>query len=240
MSVVRVVGAAAIAVAGMLLCGVRGCAATAEVPSFLLFGGTDLWRYGQFLYGGALWSPAGIDADGFTLKLLVNGGRYSYVSGDLQTDVHGTMASGAVMPGWRFIRDGLTVSVFAGPVVQDYRLSPYDPGSRLHGLYSGGQLATDIWYQPRAAIMVAVSGALASIGPTGFLRTALGYRIFDAMFVGPEAAALWCGDFQQVAVGGHVTAWRLGALEWSAGGGIAIDSDKRTGPYLRLGVSTKF
>ena len=177
---------------------------------------------------------------GFTLKLLVNGGGYSYNSGELQTDVHGTTLSGAAMPGWRFVRGGLTVTLFAGPVVQDYRLSPYDPGSRLHGLYAGGQFATEVWYRPTANIMAAVNGAVASIGPTGTLRGALGYRVFDAMFVGPETAMLWCGDFQQLEVGGHLTGWRLGALEWSAGGGWAINSDKRTGPYLRLGVSAKF
>jgi hypothetical protein len=38
--------------------------------------------------------------------------------------VNGTLSSGAVMPGWRFTGNRLTVSVFAGPVVQDYRLSP--------------------------------------------------------------------------------------------------------------------
>ncbi len=64
----RVVGAMAVAVASMLLCAVVGRAETAAPnnPSFLLFGGTDLWRYGDFLYGGTLWSPAGLNADGFT------------------------------------------------------------------------------------------------------------------------------------------------------------------------------
>ncbi len=58
----------AVAVASMLSCIVLSLADTAapNAPSFLLFGGTDLWRYGQFLYGGALWSPAGLDRDGFT------------------------------------------------------------------------------------------------------------------------------------------------------------------------------
>jgi hypothetical protein len=41
-------------------------------------------------------------------------------------------------------------------------------------------------------------------------------------------------------VGAHVTALRFQAFEWSAGGGWAMDSDHRTGPYLRLGVSAKF
>ena len=35
-------------------------------PSFLLFAGTDLWRDGAFANDGLLWSPAGLDAGGFT------------------------------------------------------------------------------------------------------------------------------------------------------------------------------
>ena len=231
--------AAAVAVT---LCAAPGRTASAAPagPSFLLFAGTDLWRYGAFLYGGTLWSPAGLDADGFTLKLLVNGGGYSYNSSDLLTDVHGTMLSGAALPGWRFVRSNLTVSVFAGPIVQDYRLSPYDPGSRLHGLYAGGQVATDIWYQPTANIMAAVNGSFVSIGPTGYLRGALGYRVFDAMFLGPETAMLWCANFQQLEVGVHVTGLHFGGIEWSGAGGWSMDSERRNSPYLRLGVSTKF
>ena len=232
----------AVAVASMFLFAVPGWTDTPspKEPSFLLFGGTDLWRYGDFLYGGTLWSPDGLDSSGFTLKLLVNGGRYSYNSGDLHATIDGTMLSGAALPGWRFMAGSFTASVFAGPVVQDYRLSPYDPGSRLHGLYAGGQVATDIWFQPTKMIMAAVNGSLVSIGPTGYLRGALGYRVFDAMFVGPESAMLWCANFQQFEVGAHITGLHLAASEWSAGGGWAIDSDRRSGPYLRIGVTTKY
>jgi len=232
----------AVAVASMLLWASpsRAESPAPGSPTVLLFGGTDLWRYGDFLFGGALWAPAGLDNTGFALKVLLNGGRYTYNSSDLHTAVDGTLASGAALPGWRLVRANFTVSVFVGPAVQDYRLSPYDPGSRLHGLYVGGQLATEVWYQPTATTMAAVNGSIASIGPTGYVRGALGYRIFDALFIGPEAAALWCNNFQQLQAGLHVTALRLGITEWSTGGGLAVDSDKRSGPYVRLGVSARF
>ncbi len=238
----RVVVAMAAAVAGMLLCTVVGRAENASPagPSTLLFGGTDLWRYGAFLYGGTLWSPAGLNADGFTLKLLVNGGRYCYNSDALRTKIDGTMLSGAALPGFRVVRGTLTVSLFAGAVMQDYRLSPPDPGSRLHGLYAGAQLAADVWYQPAENLMAALNGSLISIGPTGYLRGALGYRVFDAAFIGPEIAMLWCADFQQREVGAHLTSLHLGVSEWSAGAGWSMDSDRRSGPYLRLGVSARF
>ncbi|MFY9696075.1 MAG: cellulose biosynthesis protein BcsS [Xanthobacteraceae bacterium] len=174
------------------------------------------------------------------MKLLVNGGRYSYNSDALQTKIDGTMLSGAALPGFRVVRDTLTVSLFAGAVMQDYRLSPSDPGSRLHGLYAGAQLAADVWYQPAANVMAALNGSMISIGPTGYLRGALGYRVFDAAFIGPEIAMLWCADFQQREVGAHLTGLHLGASEWSAGAGWSMDSDRRSGPYLRLGVSAKY
>jgi hypothetical protein len=68
LSVLQVVVAMAVAVAGMLLSVVSGRAESLATPdaSFLLFGATDLWRYGQFLYGGTLWSPGGLNSDGFT------------------------------------------------------------------------------------------------------------------------------------------------------------------------------
>lgn len=238
----RVVVAMAIAVAGLLLCTRVGRAQTAspDSHSFLLFGGTDLWRYGAFLYGGTLWAPATLDADGFTLKLLANGGRYTYNSTTLHSTVGGSMLSGAALPGLHFARDRLSVGLFAGPVVQDYRLSPYDPSSRLRGLYVGAQFATDIWYRPAPNVMAALNGSLVSIGPTGYWRGALGYRLFDAAFLGPETAVLWCADFRQFEFGAHLTGWHVGSSEWSAGAGWTMDSDHRSGPYLRVGASAKY
>jgi hypothetical protein len=158
----------------------------------------------------------------------------------LNADVKGTMMSAAVMPGWKFVNDKLIVSLYLGPVVQNYQLSPNDPGARLHGRYFGGQAAADIWYEPTAYSMIAVNSALASIGPTGSLRIALGTRLLDRMFLGPETEEIWCGNFEEYQFGVHVTALRTDKLEWSAASGIAFTSDHRNGPYFRLGVNTKY
>ncbi len=68
MLLLRVVGAMVVAVASMLLLSAPGRtqAVPPNTPSFLIFGGADLWRYGDFIYGGGLWSPGGLDHDGFT------------------------------------------------------------------------------------------------------------------------------------------------------------------------------
>lgn len=241
MAGLRVIAAAA-AVANAILCAVAEPAQAGETngASFLWFSGADLWRGGAFLYGGALWSPAGLDASGFTLKLLLSGGNYTYYSGGLQTEVNGGLLSAAAMPGWRLIRDSLVVSLYGGPLVQDYRLTPDDPGSHLRGAYIGGQFAADVWYQPSPAIMVALNGMIATIGPTGSLRGAVGERIFEPVFIGPEAQAIWCGFYDELRIGAHLTGWRVGALEWSAAAGLSVDTDHRFGPYVRLDVNVRY
>ncbi len=100
------------------------CAAVAQSgsdgpnnPSFLLFAGTDLWRDGAFVDGGLLWSPAGLNTGGLTLKILLNGGLYTYPCDGLHTDVEGTLVSAAALPGWRTTRHGFTIDLYAGPVV---------------------------------------------------------------------------------------------------------------------------
>ena len=218
----------------------RAGAAPGNDATFLFFGGTDLWRDGAFLYGGATWSPGGVDHSGFTLKTQLSGGFYSYTSGPLNADIKGTTESAAVLPGWKFDYGKLFVTVYAGPVVQNYRLSPNDPGARLHGFYVGGEIASDVWWEPTSFSMISVNGALASIGPTGSLRVALGTRLLDLMFIGPETEEIWCGNFEEYQLGIHVTALRTDKLEWSAATGIAVTSDHRDGPYFRLGVNTKY
>lgn len=242
MFVLRQVIATVFAVAiGVCCVVVDGALATPpDDATFLFFGGADLTFHGAFLYGGGIWAPSGVDNPGFTLKTLISGGAYKYTSGALNAEIKGATVAAAILPGWKFVNDKLIVSLYLGPVVQDYRLNPNDPGARLHGLYIGGQFAADLWYEPTPFSMVSVNGALASIGQTGSLRVALGTRLLDRMFVGPETGAIWCGNFEEYQFGVHVTALHTNRLEWSAGSGWAFTSDHRDGAYFRIGVNTRY
>src|SRR5262249_30394765 len=136
---VRIVAgvAAALLAAASTMCGLNCAFAQdpadgAHVDRYLLFGGFDLWRNGGFLHGGLLWSPGGLAQEGFTLKLLIGGGQYRYLSGN--TEITGHQTIGSAMPGWRFKTDQLEVVAFAGADVQSHRLSPDDLGNKLRGL----------------------------------------------------------------------------------------------------------
>ena len=88
-------------------------------------------------------------AKGSVLKLMFGGGVYRYTSGALgNVDVRGRQLAAAILPGWRFIRDGFIVTVFAGLDFQNHRLSPDDPTAGLRGSYVGLRTGFELWYEP--------------------------------------------------------------------------------------------
>ena len=207
---------------------------------FLLFSGADLWRDGRFMHGGLLWSPGGLDRDGFTVKLMASGGLYRYRSGALDNAwVTGTEEEIQVLPGWRFKRDRLEVKVFAGLDIKDDATSPYDPANRLHGLSVDARTAVNLWFEPTPATMIAADASLSSIVRSYSARAALGWRLRDWFYLGPEAQAFACIGFTQARIGVHLTGLKTGQFEWSAAAGWSGDSDHRSSPYLRFGVLTR-
>jgi hypothetical protein len=205
--------------------------------TFLLFSGGDLWRNGDFAYGGLLWSPGGLDHEGFTLKAVMSGGLYRYRSGALGgTEVVGEEFAGQLMPGWRFKGDHLEVKAFVGLDTQSHRLSPDDPSSRLQGGDIGARAALDLWYEPTPDTMFAADGSISTIVNSYSARVAFGWRAFGLFYLGPEAGTFACVGYEQARLGVHLTSLKINDTEWSAAIGWSDDSDHRTSPYIRFGV----
>jgi hypothetical protein len=168
MRCVGCVSGAVTAAAAFVICCVCVVTGTARAGDdgahFLLFSGADLWRDGRFMHGGLLWSPDGLDREGFTLKAAISGGRYRYVSGTFNNAwVIGTDEEVQVLPGWRFKRDRLELKVFAGLDIKNDATSPYDPGNRLHGTSLGARATVNLWFEPTPATMLAADASLSSI-----------------------------------------------------------------------------
>lgn len=210
---------------------------TPDSRRFLLFSGFDLWRNGGFGHGGLLWSPAGLAREGFTFKLLVAGGRYHYQSGG--TEITGSQTLAGVLPGWRFKRDALELTLFAGADLQSHRLRPDDPDNRMRGTNFGLRVGGDLWYQPSGTFMMSAGASASTIGPNYWTRAAVGWRLFDAVWVGPEVLALGGDRYHQFRAGVHATALRTLAVEWTAGFGFVRDSDERDGLYTSIGVISR-
>ena len=238
----RVRAAIAVAAAFVVCLGVsRGPArAGDDGAQFLFFTGGDIWRNGDFAYGGLLWSANGLDREGFTLKTVMSGGLYRYNSGALgNVDVIGREFVAQVLPGWRFKRDRLEVKVFAGLDLESHRLVPDDPTSRLRGGDVGARAAIDIWYEPTPDTMLAADGSISTIVTNYSARIAYGWRVLDRFYLGPEAQTFACEGYEQVRLGVHLTGFKTDSTEWSAAAGWSDDSDHRGSAYFRFGVLTR-
>jgi len=241
----RVASIAATFAAMLQYCGVSPAAAdmledAPDDPTILFFSGGDLWREGGFIHGGVLWSPAGLEQEGFTLKLAFGSGIYRYRSGALgDVEVIGRQLSSSLMPGWRFKRAGVEVSVFAGVDAQELRLWPDDPSNELRGTHFGMRAGFDFWYEPSRTTMLAVDASVSTIGTSYSVHGAYGWRAFDRLYIGPEAAALACQDYRQFRFGVHATALKTEKFELSAAIGHAEDSSHRSSVYGRLGFVTR-
>jgi len=206
----------------------------ATAAHFLFFSGADIWRNGAFMHGGFLYAYQGLNQDGPVFKLLLNEGLYRFHSAG--SEMMGRQLMAAALPGWRWNRPGLEVTVFAGLDVQDHRYTPDDPGNRLRGTHVGVRGGFDVWCEPFTNWMVTGSASLSTIGKSYWTRAAAGHRFFDAIWLGPEFHASGDDTYRQLRVGAHVTSLRVLGYEWSAGAGWVTDTDRREGVYGRLGV----
>jgi Cellulose biosynthesis protein BcsS len=66
----------------------------------LLFSGAEIALASRFAYGGFVWSPGGINAEGLAMKALAGAGMYRYRSG--AQEITGDQLLVSLLPGWRF------------------------------------------------------------------------------------------------------------------------------------------
>ncbi len=206
-------------------------------PRFLVFSGSDTWPQWAFAHSGVLWSPAGLYNEGFTLKLLLNGGVYRYRSAALNdAKILARQSSLAAMPGWRFKRGGFEVTLFAGLDVQNFKFTPDDPESRLRGRQIGVRTGFELWHEPSPTTMLAADASISSIGAGNSARIAYGWRAFDRLYLGPEVQAFTTDRYHHGRVGIHATAFKTAVREWSGAVGFAADNNHRSSAYIRIGV----
>lgn len=243
----RVASIAAVFIAAVAQCCVIDPVAAATLddarhaPTFLYFSGLDLWHEGAFLDSGFLWSPDGLGQQGFALKLLLGTGTYRYTSGALgDAEVNGRQWLASVMPGWRFKQQDLELTIFAGVDAQDHRLSPDDPENGIRGSHLGLRSGFDLWYEPGRSTMLAADASVSTISTSYNARAAYGWRLFDRVYVGPEAQALASDGYRQYRFGLHMTAFKWEGFEISTGLGYARDSSDRSGAYGRLSLITRY
>jgi hypothetical protein len=141
-----------------------------------------------------------------------------------------------VLPGVQVKRGPLEARIFCGPEYQFHRLWPDDPGNRLRGPAFGLRFTVDLWRESTPETMVAADASLSSIVTSYSARAALGWRLLDRFYAGPETQVYGGGGYRQWRLGADVTSMKTGNTEWSAAGGWAIDSEGQSSLCLRLGI----
>ncbi len=139
---------AAMLAAVLWLSGLRGglCAETLAEPfdapdRVLLFSGVELARSGGLLYGGFVWSPEGLNAEGLAIKVLTAAGTYRYRSGEAAIIGGHTLVS--ALPGWRLKRQHFEATIYGGLDLQSHVFVPDDPNNPMRGHSGGLRLAVD-------------------------------------------------------------------------------------------------
>jgi hypothetical protein len=201
-----------------------------------LFSGTDTWRNGNFLYGGALWSPRGLDRDGPAFKAVISTGLYRYTRSFDRRVIIGHEQAGQLLAGSRFKTDNTEVRLMFGLDLQYHRLFPDDPGASLRGANAGLRLAFDLWSQVTPTTMFAADGFLSSAGGQALLHLAVGWQLWGNPYIGPEFQIFSCDDYTQARFGVHMTAFKSGPFDVTASAGWAIDSDDVRSVYTRAGI----
>lgn len=194
----------------------------------LLFNGIDVWRSAFDLYGGQLWAPGGLNADGLVTQLLLSRRIDHYDSGSTTTFRVSTLA------GYRLKRGNFEIKLLAGPQFQ--HIDPTASSASLRGSKLGVHGVAETWWEPTASLMIASSWTAYSVSCGHGGRIAVGWRMLDRFWAGPEVSAFSDIYSTQYRIGLHVTGWRWHDLEWSAAAGYLEDNYRRRGPYLRIGV----
>ncbi|MDR6303679.1 hypothetical protein GGQ85_001373 [Nitrobacter vulgaris] len=200
---------------------------------FLFFSGIDLWSNGLAGYNGMLLAPKGdLNNDGFLVRLFMSDNleRYDTATQRFTTNIFRASA----LPGWRTKRGDLEIRVFAGPTLEIRGVKPDVQTGKLSGSRFGGQLASELWWEPTPAMMVAASGAITTIYSVYSARAAAGWRLFDRFWIGPEVSVSTDRFSTQYRIGTHLTGFKTGMLEWSVGAGLVEDSFDRSGIYGRV------
>jgi hypothetical protein len=205
-----------------------------QAGQFLFYTGVDAWRNGANAYGGIQWAPGKLENEGFFLRLIASDGLERYQTGSMRYTTQIFRAS--ALPGWKFKRGSFEVQLYAGP---DFELDTpmyRSPAGRMRGTHFGARAGADFWWEPTPQLMLASSFSATTIANAYSARGALGWRLFDRFWVGPEISTSGDTFSQQYRVGAHVTGFKTADIEWSAAAGYVQDSFHRSGVYGRLGV----
>jgi hypothetical protein len=219
------------------------------VEHWLAFAGVDVNSAGTFFgYSGFQYAPGkgGLEETGLRFWLLGGAGGYHY-SGPNDEKVRGTFWDTDALIGYSFERDDLSAAFYVGLNAVEHRLSVFDPTNSVQGSQLGAKFRTDAWYNPTPVTLLYGEGSYSTAFGTYWTTGKYGYSLTGGktledkqLYVGPQITLHGDDRYQEWRIGGHVTSFNLGKVDFEIGVGYQHNSDHGGGGYALLEFNTKF
>lgn len=203
------------------------------------------------IYSGLTWAPAGtLLDDGVRIRLAGAAAYGSYRSlartsaGIGQLRYRTSTLVGQLMLGYQLSFGPITLKAFGGVMAADKHDTPHDPSDPDQRLRYGATLALESWLD-LGAFYVQTDTSWQQIDQTASGRVRVGWRVVDALSIGPEISAgrtlptAARSPSVRTAAGAFARyAWDSG--EVSASAGAADEPDRPVTGYATLQYLTKY
>lgn len=202
---------------------------------YLLFASLETGPGQHFVSGGFKWALSGsLEESGLRAFVKAGGAERrrdgpfpipSEIKGESQALIGGEMMTGRG-----------AIGLFLGYETA----SSWTGRARRFGLppeqRTGLRIQADVWDHPRPELLVHASAAASSATEQGWGRLALGYRLLETTFVGPEIDLTGASHYIKRRFGAHLSGLKLLGLEWRISAGHERASHRSRGLYATLSV----
>ena len=146
---------------------------------------------------------------------------------------------GSALLGYQWALGRTFLSLFAGAEVDRDRFARQGAPAREETRL-GARLQGEVWMHPTDATLLTAT----AIGGTArrhlWARASAGYKVWEGVFVGPEATHYRTDTYREWRLGLHATGIRLGAFTFRLSGGWRREDDeRRPGAYGGVSVHVK-
>ena len=203
----------------------------------VLFGSLDAGR-SSFVTLGAKQTLSGpLDRSGFvSMAAFGYGGTPARADFDMNSNtvVRPTVQASAMI-GYQWILDRVFVAGFIGPEVDAQQPITLGEIPRLSHPRLGLRLQGELWAHPTENTLLAATVVAGTARGHLWGRTAFGYRIWNDVFIGPEASLSLTETYREWRVGAHVTGLQLGRFTHGFSGGWRGEDDSpHHGAYVNI------
>jgi hypothetical protein len=142
--------------------------------------------------------------------------------------------STAMLGGYQVVGARTTIFAALGPEVERAQHAGVGGIPRWAGYQWGARFLGEIWHWPNPDTVFSATLVISTARPSAWARTALGLRVADQIFAGPEVVTYAEEHYREARLGVHVGGIAVGPLEFRFSGGLCVVADQRGGGYATV------